>query len=68
MSKYSTDFKIKVLQHHLNNAGGVRKTPVRLGIDHGTVRKWCSIYKLHGPEGLSNWCSTSKISRLAPPG
>lgn len=53
MAKYSTDFKVQVAQYHLENGGGWRKTAVHFGLDHGTVRNWCSIYKLHGPEGLS---------------
>jgi transposase len=53
MAKYSTDFKVQVAQYHLENGGGWRKTAVHFGLDHGTVRNWCSIYRLHGPEGLT---------------
>jgi len=62
MAKYSTDFKVKVAQYHEENGGGARKTAVHFGIDHGTVRKWCSIYKLHGPEGLSKHSQTYTVA------
>lgn len=53
MAKYSTDFKVQVAQYHFENGGGWRNTAVHFGLDHGTVRNWCSIYQLHGPEGLT---------------
>jgi transposase len=48
MSKYSIDFKKKVVQYHIENAGGARKTAVHFGIDHATVRNWYKAYQLHG--------------------
>ena len=61
MAKFSTDFKIKVAQYHLESGGGARKTAVHFGIDHGTVRRWCSLYALHGPEGLSKHSQTYSV-------
>jgi transposase len=61
MAKYSTDFKIKVAQHYLKSGGGARKTAAHFGIDHGTVRKWCSLYKLHGPGAFTKRSQTYSV-------
>lgn len=58
MAKYSTDFKIKVARYRLENDCGSRETAIRYNLDHGTVRKWCSLYKIHGPEGLTKHAQT----------
>jgi len=61
MTKYSTDFKLKVVQYHATNSGGSRKTANHFGIDHGTVRKWYDLYTLHGPQGLSKRSRTYTV-------
>lgn len=61
MAKFSTDFKLKVVQYHSENIGGSRKTAVHFGIDHGTVRKWYALYTHHGPEGLSRRSQTYTV-------
>jgi len=53
MSKYSVDFKIRVVRYHIQNGGGWRKTGTHFGIDHSTVRKWHAAYLLHGHAALS---------------
>jgi transposase len=58
MSKYSIDFKTKVVQHYITNGGGVRSTAVYFGIDPGTVRKWHKSYELHGALAFSKQSQT----------
>jgi transposase len=53
MSKYSFEFKKKVVQYHIDARGGWRKTAAHFGIDHATLRKWYAAYLLHGPSALS---------------
>ena len=53
MSKYSVEFKQKVVQYHIDAGGGWRKTAVHFGIDHATVRKWHASYQLHGMAAFS---------------
>jgi transposase len=47
ISKYSINFKTRVVQYHIENVGGARKTAVHVGIDHATVRNWYKAYLLH---------------------
>jgi transposase len=53
MSKYSVDFKARVVRYHIHNGGGWRKTGTHFGIHHATLRNWHALYTLHGPLGLS---------------
>jgi transposase len=53
MSKYSIDFKKRVVQYHIANTGGSRKTADHFGIDHATVRNWYQTYQLHGMRAFS---------------
>ena len=53
MSKYSIDFKTRVVQYHIEKGGGARSTAVHFGIDHATVRKWYKAYQLHGALAFS---------------
>lgn len=48
MSKYSVDFKTRVVQYYIENGGGARSTAVHFGIDQATVRKWYKGYQIHG--------------------
>ncbi|WP_427238816.1 IS3 family transposase [Yersinia enterocolitica] len=53
MSKYSLNFKLRVVQHYLSGLEGQKATAKRFGIDHRAVRKWSSAWKLHGEAGLT---------------
>ena len=57
MTKYSTKFKIKIVQEYLNKEGGYKYLAAKYGIsDHSVVRRWVNSFKSQGYEGL-------KISR-----
>jgi transposase len=68
MSKYSIDFKTKVVHYHIEKGGGARSTAVHFGIDHSTVRKWYRAYQLHGALAFSkrsrNYTLEEKITIL----
>ncbi len=52
MAKYSTEFKVEVVKHHLSKKHGSRITAQFFGIDESIVRKWVAGYKCHGLRGL----------------
>ena len=57
MKKYSTEFKMKIVQEYLNKEGGYKYLTDKYGLsDHSVVRRWVNSYKTQGYEGL-------KISR-----
>ena len=57
MKKYSTEFKMKIVQEYLNEEGGYKYLTDKYGLsDHSVVRRWVNSYKTQGYEGL-------KISR-----
>ena len=57
MTKYSTEFKMKIVQEYLNKEGGYKYLTDKYGLsDHSVVRRWVNSYKTQGYEGL-------KISR-----
>ena len=57
MTKYSTEFKMKIVQEYLNEEGGYKYLTDKYGLsDHSVVRRWVNSYKTQGYEGL-------KISR-----
>jgi transposase len=55
MTKYSEQFKLKVVQDYLaDGSDGLRTVAQRHGIpSHFTVRKWVLAYQLHGDASLS---------------
>ena len=57
MKKYSTEFKMKIVQEYLNEEGGYKYLTDKYGLsDHSVVRRWVNSYKTQGYECL-------KISR-----
>ena len=59
MSKYSDEFKLKVVQYYLKN-GGYGTTADKFGIPaFDTVRKWVKKYEEHGEKGLIKNIKTS---------
>jgi transposase len=58
MSKYSIDFKTRVVQYHIEKYGGACSTAVHFGIDHSTVRNWYKAYQLHGALAFSKRSQT----------
>lgn len=52
MTKYSTDFKQRVVRYHEQNCVGTETTAIKFEVDQSAVRKWLSAYKHHGLAGL----------------
>lgn len=52
MSKYSTQFKLKVVTEYLQGGGYLRVANL-YGIHTTDVRKWVLAYQLHGPSSLN---------------
>jgi transposase len=53
MSRHSTAFKQSVVAFYLSGDESYASTGAAYGIDHGTVRKWVSSYRMHGVAGLA---------------
>lgn len=53
MSKYSKQFKLKVVQEFLKS-GGLKRVAHLFGISHSDVRKWTLAYQSHGHSGLTS--------------
>jgi len=51
MSKYSKQFKLKVVKEFLKS-GGLKRVAHLFGISHSDVRKWVLAYQAHGEDGL----------------
>ena len=68
MSKYSTSFKLAVVEHYLTSSAGYQTVGRHHGIDHAMVRKWVSSYCLHGKAGLqkkfTHYSAAFKLSVL----
>jgi len=52
MAKYSTQFKLTVVQQCLLGEVGVKAIARKHGLDHSTVRRWSDLYAAHGQAGL----------------
>lgn len=52
MSKYSTEFKLKVVKYYLNHHVGHKITAHKFGLAPGMVRRWIKSYQEHGYNGL----------------
>jgi transposase len=52
MSKYSKQFKLKVVQEFLKS-GGLKRVSHLFEISHSDVRKWALAYQAHGHSGLN---------------
>ena len=51
MSKYSKQFKLKVVKEFLKS-GGLKRVAHRFEISHSQVRDWVAAYQVRGPAGL----------------
>ena len=60
MSKYSKQFKLKVVKEFLKS-GGLRRVGHLFKISHSDVRKWTLAYQAHGHSGL-----TPSLQRYSP--
>lgn len=52
MKKYSTEFKLEVVQRFLAGEGGAKLLARRWSVPEEKIRTWVSHYRLHGVEGL----------------
>lgn len=52
MAKYTTEFKLSVIQHYLSNADGFSRTSAKFEIPRNYVRSWVAAYRLHGMESF----------------
>ena len=52
MSKYSKQFKLKVVKEFLKS-GGLKRVSHLFEISHSDVRKWALAYQAHGHSGLN---------------
>ncbi len=69
MRKYSTDFKLKVVQGFLAGDGGAKLLARRWSLPEEKIRTWVSHYRLHGIDGLrpkrSAYCVQFKLQVLS---
>ena len=54
MSKYSQEFKLKVIDHYLAGSEGFIQVALSYGLNRDVLRKWVHAYQLHGKAGLSS--------------
>lgn len=52
MKKYTTEFKLSVVQHYLDGVGGYKEVGRQHGIAYSLVKRWVEFYRRHGVEGL----------------
>jgi transposase len=68
MSKYSTSFKLAVVEDYLTGSAGYKTVGHHHGIDHAIVHKWVAFYRLHGKAGLqkkfTHYSAAFKLSVL----
>ena len=52
MSKYSNEFKLKVINYCVNEHHGYADAEKHFGVNHESLRKWIKKYQEHGTVGL----------------
>jgi transposase len=66
LAKYKTQFKLEVVQQYLDGNVGFRSLGRLRGLDHAMVRRWVSLYKVHGEAGLEKkYTSYNAAQKLA---
>ena len=51
MTKYSTEFKMKIVQEYLNKEGRYKNLTDKYRLsDHSVVRRWVNSYKTQGKD------------------
>lgn len=53
MAKYSTQFKLDVVQQYLGGDEGVKSIARQHNLDHSMIRRWVNLYTTHGDAGLA---------------
>jgi transposase len=52
MAKYSTEFKLTVVQYVLNDGLSANEASSKFGVHRGDVQKWVAVYQSHGVSGI----------------
>jgi len=53
MSKYSTEFKLKVVEYCINEKHGYADAEKHFGVNDELLRGWVKKYQMHGVKGLT---------------
>lgn len=53
MDKYTTQFKLTVIQAFLERGRGFRHIGARFGVDPTLLRRWVAAFRLHGEVGVA---------------
>lgn len=68
MSKYSEQFKLTIVQQYLSGTAGSKQIAHEHNLPHSTVRRWVSLHRAHGTDGLakkfSHYSAEFKLSVL----
>ena len=68
MSKYSTQFKLSVVQQYLTGEAGIKTITNQHGIEQAMFRRWVRSFRQHGESGLapkySHYNAAFKLSVL----
>jgi transposase len=68
MSKYTTQFKLSVVQHYLAGEAGIKTTASKNDIEQAILRRWVMLFRQHGESGLapkySHYDAAFKLSVL----
>jgi len=68
MSKYSSEFKLKIVQHYLEGKVGYMTLTQLYGVNPRYIANWVKLYEQHGTEGLAkrhtNYSVEFKLSVL----
>ena len=68
MSKYTTQFKLSVVQQYLVGEAGIKTIASKNSIDQAMFRRWVALFRQHGESGLtpkySHYDAAFKLSVL----
>jgi len=53
LAKYTTQFKLEVVNRHLVGDIGFRSLSRLYGVDYGQVKRWVHLHQAHGEKGLT---------------
>jgi transposase len=52
MTKFSSEFKLSVVQFYISSHSGYRRTSQRFGVTSSNLRHWIALYRAHGVDGF----------------
>jgi len=66
LAKYTTQFKLEVVQQYLGGEIGFKALGRQYGLDYAMVKRWVNLYKAHGKAGLEKkFTSYSEVQKLS---